>query len=451
MQNKRDLYIYKILKDFYYGLRKTLADKGHHDHLLLLEGYLREFPQEDEPFFRAALNKIISKGLLKIKKGVASLHPKGVIYFEEIYKPSDIIHFSSLIFPFLKLCYEINDRNENITNINDFVDKIKNSQKIIIKENEHLEVLYILKTMGLISLIEASKTIYQNITPKGINVLLDNTPPDIIETIINRNVKKFLNLDYYPKEDALIKSRIFKWVNQFTEGDDRIVAAFLLDKLWIIPNQWCLDKFEEFRINELSSINKDDIYIFAVKGSGSSGEYWRHKFFRDLDFEKENLRTINTLENESDKQFWDYKVILFIDDIIGSGQQFLEFIEEYMLESQNLQNRFHQSRVIYYTIIATEFGIKEISKIIPKIEFFYGKLLKKLFDDDNSIWKKSTIISKEIIKEMCEKYGNKLLLNPDFLLGYKDSQLLIGFQDHTPDNTIPILWVSNNWQNLLQR
>ena len=383
---------------------------------------------------------------------MASLHPDGVLYFENTFKPSDIIHFSSLIYPFLKLCYEIRERDEKIMDINDFVAKIKDAENIIIKENEHLEVLYILKTKGLISLLEGiNNTIYQNITSKGINVFLDNTPPDIIETIININIKKFLNLDYYPKEEAPIKSRLFNWVNQFTEGDDRNVATFLLDKLWIIPNQWCLDKFEEFRINELSSINKNDIYIFAVKGSGSSGEYWRHKFLRNLDFEEESIRTKNTLVNEKDKQFWDHKVILFIDDIVGSGQQFSDFVEKYILESQNLQNRFQQSRIIYYTCIATEFGIEEISNSIPEIEFFYGKLLKKLFDDDNPVWKKSTIISKDIIKEVCEKYGNMLLLDPDLLLGYRDSQLLIGFQDHTPDNTIPILWFSDNWQNLLQR
>ena len=46
-QNKRDLYIYEILKDFYFGLRETLVDRGHHVHLLILEGYLRKFPQED--------------------------------------------------------------------------------------------------------------------------------------------------------------------------------------------------------------------------------------------------------------------------------------------------------------------------------------------------------------------------------------------------------------------
>lgn len=398
-QNKRDLYFYEILKDFYFGLRKTLVDKGHHDHLLLLESYLKKFPQDDDPFFRAALYKIKIGGYFRIKKGLASLHPDGVIFFESTFKPPNIIHFSSLIYPFLKLCYEIREKNEKITDINDFVKKIKDAENIIIKENEHLEVLYILKTKGLISLIEGiNDTVYQGITPKGINVFLDNTTPDIVESIISNNVKKKINLDYYPKNDSLIKSRIYQWITQFDEGDDRKVATFLLDKLWIIPNQWCLDKFEEFRINELSSINKDNIYIFAVKGSGSSGEYWRHKFLRNLDFREESIRTTNTFANEKEKQFWDHKVILLFDDIIGSGQQFSDFVKEYMLESQKLQNRFKKSRIIYYTCIATEFGIEEVSNTIPKIEFFCGKLLKKLFNNDNPIWKKSSIISKEIIK-----------------------------------------------------
>ena len=50
---------------------------------------------------------------------------------------------------------------------------------------------------------------------------------------------------------------------------------------------------------------------------------------------------------------------------------------------------------------------------------------------------------------MCEDYGKHLV--PEDPLGYFDSQLLVAFQDHTPDNTLPILWYKNDQKNCATR
>ncbi len=217
----------------------------------------------------------------------------------------------------------------------------------------------------------------------------------------------------------------------------------------------CIDRFDEFYLSVLASVKIENIFIFAAGESGSSAEYWRHKFVRGLEGGKENSRTQTTLNNKKEQVFWDDKVILLVDDIIGTGEQFSDFVNTIILRSDKIQERFSNSRIIYFTPVATEFGTKDILNFIgEKVELHSGIVLKKLFSENNDIWNKSTILPRDKIEKICQKYAKKLNINSRDLLGYKDSQLLVAFQDHTPDNTIPLLWYKNGsieWENLLRR
>ena len=377
-QNKRDLYINEILKEFYYKERKVLAEKGYYGKPILIESVHTKFPIEDKIFINAALSKLFSNGYLKkVQTLFAGITPSGMMKFEKDYKPSGLIPVTSLVFPILKICYTSYENQEKIQNVDYFIIKLKEQEEIIIKENEHLYALHILYRNRYINLIESINNMhYQSITSKGVNYYLDHEPPDITEIIISSNIDKFLNLDYFPKERTQIKKLLFEWIAQFSEPDHKKVGVFLMDNLWIIPNQWCINKFNEFYEKELISIDIEEIYIFPAGGSGSSSEYWRHKFLRAVSGGKESSRTLKTLEKESSSDFWEKKIILIVDDIIGSGDQFFRFVEKFLLESNSLQDRFSNSRLIYFTPIATQFGSEELTKILPKIEFFHGKILR---------------------------------------------------------------------------
>ena len=101
----------------------------------------------------------------------------------------------------------------------------------------------------------------------------------------------------------------------------------------------------------------------------------------------------------------------------------------------------------------TKQGIDYITQKTPLKEenIKFGYLLKKFFDPTNPSWQKTTPISREECLRICEKYGKNFY--PGDPLGFLDSQLLVAFQDHTPDNTLPILWGSDNsnWKPLLRR
>ena len=455
-QNKRDQYIYEILKYCYYRKRENLITNGHYSMILYIENILSQFPREDRIFSKAAMNVVLNHNFLSTQNTqYVKLTPYGVIHFEETYNPTGIIQFSSLISPFLNICYNLYENNEKISHVDDFIKILQEKENILLRENEHWEVLHMLHYFGWITVWEGLGGImeYMGITSEGVNHYLDETPPNIIETILNSNVDKFLHLDYFSKDKKVINETLFDWVKQFLNEEDKKCAAFLIENLWIVQNQWCINKFDEFFENQLSSVDNEDIYIFAAGESGSSAEYWRHKFVRGLEGGKENSRTLKSFDNEKQRVFWDKKVIIFVDDIIGSGEQFIDFTERFLLVSNQIQDRFTNSRIIYFTPVATEHGIKEISNYFRDIiELYHGKLVKKIFDENNDIWKKSTILPSDKIEEICLKYGKRLNIDNEHLLGHRNSQLLIAFQDHTPDNTIPLLWhKTSDWNRLLER
>jgi hypothetical protein len=62
---------------------------------------------------------------------------------------------------------------------------------------------------------------------------------------------------------------------------------------------------------------------------------------------------------------------------------------------------------------------------------------------------------RETAKSICKFYGQRLVSERD-ALGYKDSQVLLGFHHNIPDNTLPVIWAeteieTKRWQPLFKR
>ena len=130
------------------------------------------------------------------------------------------------------------------------------------------------------------------------------------------------------------------------------------------------------------------------------------------------------------------RIIIFIDDFIGSGQT----VSGVWTALQNWYNEEHQ----YYVgvIIGYERIMKQIEDETPFKVIHAIKLAEntRVFHNYNSVFSKS---EKAILKKYC-KIADK---RPEFRYGYKNSQSLIAFYDNTPNNTIPILHHrSANWR-----
>lgn len=139
-------------------------------------------------------------------------------------------------------------------------------------------------------------------------------------------------------------------------------------------------------------------------------------------------------------RFPDVKRYVFIDDFCGSGKQAKTYSNDILKDIKSITRK--NINFEYYMLFSTKTGLKEIRE---KTLFDKSKSVFELDDSYKCFGRKSRYflenndaINKSFAKKMCTFYGK--ILNPSDPLGFKDSQLLIGFHHNTPNNTLPIIW-----------
>ncbi|MFO1447295.1 MAG: hypothetical protein U1F61_03875 [Opitutaceae bacterium] len=133
------------------------------------------------------------------------------------------------------------------------------------------------------------------------------------------------------------------------------------------------------------------------------------------------------------------KRIIIMDDLCATGEQ----VEVRMGSTVNrIRTSCPHLKVDYFLLFATARGVKNCRQS----GLFNEVAAAIIFDDDYQVFSPSSLFYKEPIQgvsaavgeEVCGHYGGKL--KPLLPLGFRNSQLLIGFEHNTPDNTLPVFW-----------
>jgi len=145
------------------------------------------------------------------------------------------------------------------------------------------------------------------------------------------------------------------------------------------------------------------------------------------------------------------KVIIFVDDILGSGTQFGKFLKRW---------EFHKrvdAKLIYAPAVAHQKGIKTVLDDHPSVVIMTAEELGAdhgFFSDH--VWSRlssNTIPSADALAWYM-RFAKSRGLNPSVgVLGSGDLALTIGFEHGTPNNSLPLLWYGANgaWVPLLER
>ena len=144
--------------------------------------------------------------------------------------------------------------------------------------------------------------------------------------------------------------------------------------------------------------------------------------------------------------------LIFLDDFVGTGTQVNEFWDTRVAQ---IKNRCANVKIHWLALVATKRATENILQhtnipiICPQIldeSYQAFNALSKIFPDPQK---------RETAKSVCKYYGERLVGNED-ALGYKDSQVLLGFHHNIPDNTLPVIWAeteieNKKWQPLFKR
>lgn len=133
------------------------------------------------------------------------------------------------------------------------------------------------------------------------------------------------------------------------------------------------------------------------------------------------------------------KHYVFIDDLCGSGTQAEEYSRDIVDPIKSLKP---DAEVHYLVLFATVQGlaaVRGLSRYDHVAAVFELDESFKSLDPASRIFSgKDGRFDRMKVRATCEKYGSQLWAPHP--LGYKDGQLLMGFNHNTPDNTLPLFW-----------
>ena len=133
--------------------------------------------------------------------------------------------------------------------------------------------------------------------------------------------------------------------------------------------------------------------------------------------------------------------VVFVDDFCGTGGQAVNFGRKVVPLLRNVAKRGNiMLEVWYLTLLGTDAGLKRIRKqdifdrigCVSELDSSY-----RVFGEDSQVYAGSPpALNKEEGKAIVTYYGKKL--NGRYPLGFKESQLMVGFHHNIPNNTLPI-------------
>ncbi|MCY1406353.1 hypothetical protein D9M71_216150 [compost metagenome] len=291
----------------------------------------------------------------------------------------------------------------------------------------------------------------------------------IQEILAKCDILKRANL--WPPEPIL---RPRAWLENF-DDQDSYVAAFLLDK-FTFYNKHLTDALLIASYNSIGDgmpkgpaapcaadliSSLSTAIITPVKGESPNPTDSGYLLCRKA---RQLLRLNDSfiLETEDALQHaYQGKTVIFIDDFVGSGDQFITTWQALDKFGRSFEMASHTTNftAIYVTLVTTDFGLQNIHDNAPKVAVCATHIVER----------KSTILGvfdsnphmRSPILKFLGKYSSRLTPAEDYIAnnhnyliyGYKERGLMFGFEHSIPDATLPIFWSpgTNNWEPLIER
>lgn len=291
----------------------------------------------------------------------------------------------------------------------------------------------------------------------------------VFKQMVLSNVKLYCATNIWPFK----YEKFTAWLNNFDSELDEYLALQLIDSLIVRSNQMAkvgfakllhsqirqtliekqvvdesIDLVQWKRLMRVGGLQNKIQFspIYTNDQAGESG----NSIYRLISSE---LATGRYLLNESKSKS---EAIVLIDDFVGSGQQFLEFSEEFELEE-----RLKTQVIIYCPLVAYKIGVDEIETKFPKlillpVETIYEE--SSIFSGSkDDFFKNDTVNTIESVKNhlisMQSKYAAK---NMPSWLGFDNASLPLSFEWGCPNQTPSILWMHETpkvkgWNKLFSR
>ena len=271
---------------------------------------------------------------------------------------------------------------------------------------------------------------------------------------------------------GLLPHRLDTWINNFQSPEEQYFAAKVLDALIYRPKsqtisllqhlfQRTIPDLERWRTissrlltiyPNMAHADEPHIRIVPVLVPGEapikSGAIIGRHLRRSLGFRSDWFLDSSRVQENIHKG----NVVIFIDDFLGTGNQFIEFVED-----ANLQVSIDSGKCVYAPLVAHIHGINRLTKKYTKLPVVTAEKL----DESHALFAKNdgTLFDEVNSVEVAREFYYSLLKNKAIdasaheRRGFGYFELVYAFEDAVPDNSLPILWwsQSRDWQPLFNR
>jgi len=303
------------------------------------------------------------------------------------------------------------------------------------------------------------------------------SPTMVDRGLILSKCEYFVDVQLWPIQSILNPVR---WLENFQESEMEYALSllnsflyfsnYLTDQMFIAAFQGISNKIRErgglFRRIESSWRSfVDRVIITAVTGEipniTDSGHIYARKARNLLRIEEQRIKdTKNTLQKLISLG---PRPVIFVDDFVGSGNQFIETWSRIFDLGNSISLSFKALASIkgnefyYIPLICTEYGFSRIRDKCPEVILSPTHVLSSRYNalDENSIiWPnhlRPTAV--DFLRQVSDRAGI-----PDTNGGENDWRgfhklgLTVSFEDSVPDATLPIFyWEENGWKPLIQK
>lgn len=127
----------------------------------------------------------------------------------------------------------------------------------------------------------------------------------------------------------------------------------------------------------------------------------------------------------------DVNTIVFIDDIIASGNQFSKFIKNCVIQMES------SVKFIYLPLLACKQGIENTKASFPSLEVYPVEVINEEINFFGMNSKYSDL--KDLYQKVEKKMLNRSFLR-NYTCGYEQLALTVAYNHSTPNATLPLYW-----------
>jgi len=145
--------------------------------------------------------------------------------------------------------------------------------------------------------------------------------------------------------------------------------------------------------------------------------------------------------------------VVFFDDFIGSGQQFIRLLTTPRMANIPYEMILSSGcDILYCCFVATTYGVGNISAAVPLATVVPAHLI----DETHSVAAPNSRVWPTEIKPGVDEFilrtSRRAGISDDERLGFHELGLALAFDHTIPDASLPILWHGTpNWQPLMRR